>query len=203
MKPLARASHNPARGFSDSCREILQQSGNPLPKKFRPPKRYGFRPPPQIIRIPPRIHRPSYYDENVITVHATFTENTPKTPYFGLFLAESQFLEKPQDSPQSRINTGFRGSAPGWDRTSDHRIRSPVLYPLSYGCSQKSREHSRKSRRTGQQMRPTRLPARAPNRRINQLVYRDDADQESGHANPADGVFVCRDHRVCRGGLGA
>ena len=24
-------------------------------------------------------------------------------------------------------------SAAGWDRTSDHRIRSPVLYPLSYG----------------------------------------------------------------------
>jgi hypothetical protein len=24
--------------------------------------------------------------------------------------------------------------APGWDRTSDHRFRRPVLYPLSYGC---------------------------------------------------------------------
>ena len=35
---------------------------------------------------------------------------------------------------QPPLQGGLR-RAPGWDRTSDHRIRSPVLYPLSYGCN--------------------------------------------------------------------
>lgn len=35
------------------------------------------------------------------------------------------------------VSAWWRGrysGAPGWIRTSDHRIRNPMLYPLSYGC---------------------------------------------------------------------
>jgi hypothetical protein len=33
-----------------------------------------------------------------------------------------------------------RRGAPGRDRTCDHRIRSPLLYPLSYGRPTAARE---------------------------------------------------------------
>lgn len=33
--------------------------------------------------------------------------------------------------------------APGWDRTSDHRFRRPVLYPLSYGRLWKCTKYAR------------------------------------------------------------
>jgi hypothetical protein len=37
------------------------------------------------------------------------------------------------EKPHRGVNPLVRRGAPGRDRTCDHRIRSPLLYPLSYG----------------------------------------------------------------------
>jgi hypothetical protein len=46
------------------------------------------------------------------------------------------------EKPHRRVKPLVRRGAPGRDRTCDHRIRSPLLYPLSYGRSAVALEDS-------------------------------------------------------------
>ena len=56
-------------------------------------------------------------------VSCVFARNRAQ-PIFGAIRQRSLYLWASQRKSRS---------APGWDRTSDHRFRRPVLYPLSYG----------------------------------------------------------------------
>jgi hypothetical protein len=56
-------------------------------------------------------------------------QNTKKLPNY----AEPPKLRNPEEQLAEPLYKGMGGCAPGWNRTSDHRFRRPVLYPLSYG----------------------------------------------------------------------
>ena len=68
-------------------------------------------------------------------VHKNPTEKPHNLPLLTEILSKQT---RPQNSLQSGSSPRWRGGAPGWDRTSDHRFRRPVLYPLSYGRVGKS-----------------------------------------------------------------
>ena len=134
--PEAPSKHL-ARGITAQAREPRPDSGgNHYQENERPSLYKIFRDHPNqcnlmgggVKNATPSPHLGS--KERSRHVHKNPTEKPHNSPILAEILSKQT---RPQNPSGSRFTRGWKGGAPGWDRTIDSRFRRPVLYPLSYG----------------------------------------------------------------------